>query len=368
VTSRVEVEELSTQALVPRSRSRIPVTGVIATVGLGILLAGGLGLLGGRGGGAPAAPASTALADARSPARRETAPPAAPRVTPWAPCGDPVGRSAEPVLTVEGHEHSGTVVIDDSDGPTFPAAKSGARATVDVVEIPMDSDTQIWITGGRCALAWDISLVPDDADPATPIVLQSVTNVGLDPATAAQNRFAIVVAPHAGDHALQATFQFPDAAVRATWRVHVPELEAPAVRLLAGERPIQTVVGCDVALRLVNGIEEPLNACGRDVAREPARRTEVTPGEQLEFGIDGWVLTSTTAYCGQLEGRSFIPRVEPPCLREQDLRNPGMRFGAPSEPGPWTLAMSTCATRLQVAGRGFEELCGTWYANILVRD
>ena len=54
-------------------------------------------------------------------------------------------------------------------------------------------------------------------------------------------------------------------------------------------------------------------------------------------------------------------------MRDPDPLFAGIRFQAPEEAGPWTLAISTCARRFRATGNGFDELCGTWYANVLVR-
>lgn len=366
VSSHVEVEELPTQALLPRAKSRFPLTGALAVAGIAVLLAGGFGFLGGRPGLGLPSPIPSSLAGAPSTAPTATAKPAEPRVTPWAPCGGAADRPPEPILEVDGTQHLGHADMDyrDPDPDVENPAEEPRLGQPERVEVPMDAVTGIWISGGRCALEWYISLKAD-AEPV-PIVLESVSNLGLDSSVASQNRFELFVAPHAGDYDLRALFTFDDVAVRATWPIHVPELTAPDVTLRAGEREIQTVLGCDVTRRLANDLEEPLNPCGRDVAREPARRADVETGELLTFEIDGWVPTSTYAYCGQLTDRSFIPRVEPPCFRERDSQFAGTRFPAPDEAGAWTLAIQTCATRLRATGKGFEELCGTWYANVRV--
>jgi hypothetical protein len=369
VSSRVEVEELPTQALLPRSRSRVPLTGALSVAALAILLAGGFGLLGG-GLGVPAGtaiPSEVAAGPSATSAAAVTHAPAQPQVSPWAPCGEAGAEAPEPVLQVDGHQHFGHVEINARGaGPDVDVLGGEPGQDLERVDVPLDAVTEIWMSGGRCAVSWYISMKAA-AQPA-PVVLESVPNLGLDPVLASQNRFELFVAPHVGDFELRATFDLDDVALRATWLIHVPELVPPGVSLRAGDRPIQTVMGCDVTQRLANDVEEALNPCERDVGQQPARRTDVRPGEELEFAIPGWVSTAMTAYCGQLENRRFVPRVDPPCLRERDLRHAGFRFAAPDEPGPWTFAISTCATRLRVTGRGFEELCGTWYANIRVRD
>ena len=364
----MEVEELPTQTLLPRSRSRVPLTGAIAAAGLAILLAAGFGLLGGRGGGAAAAsPASSSVAQAPSPTPAATQPQAVPRVTPWVPCGSAGEHPPSPVLEVDGDQHLGRVeVAYNGPEPGLDGIEhEPGDGQPERVDVPMDAVTEIWISGGRCAIEWTVGMADEGH---APIVLESVVNEALDPAVSSQNRFEIFVAPYAGDFDLRAILYFDDVAVRATWPIHVPELVPPQVSMRAGERPIQTAAGCDVTQRLANELEERLNPCERDVQREPARRAAGAPGARLTVGLEGWGPARSVAYWGQLTDRRFIPRGDPPCFREHDPQSTGLRFRAPDEAGAWTLAVQTCATRLRATGRGFEELCGTWYANLRVRD
>jgi hypothetical protein len=366
----VEVEELPTQVLAARPRPRVPLTGAIAVSALVVLLAGGFGLLGGRQGGTPPSPPLTSsVADESTAAASPTEPPPVPRVTPWSACSGPQDGLPEPVLEVGGRPYSGQVELLDFDLST---TSEGLPAVVGqdnldhAVEVPMDAVAEIWISGGACAVAWNIALV-GTGFPSTQ-QLESVTNGERDPAITAQNRFQIFVAPYTGDHQLRAILVLENVAVRATWSIHVPPLEPPTARLRAGDREIPTVIGCDVRQRLVNNWEEALSPCPRDVPREPDRWAGIAPGEQLDFEIEGWVATERTVYCGHLVDRRFTPRTDPSCLIELDPLIPGMRFLAPEELGTWTLAIYECATRLSPVGDGFEELCGTWYANVRVRE
>ena len=370
--TRVEVEELSTDGIAPRARSRVPLTGVLAVAGVALLLAAGLGLLGGR----PGSPQPSAVASATmaipSATAVATAIPAA-RVTPWTPCSEAPARAPQPVLEVDGRQYIGEVsVLEDEPGPSVDrgtglsnARGSTIRASRSAVDVPMDAVTEIWIPGGVCAVEWSIVLTGETNGHAA--VLDVVENEDLDPAVASQNRFEIVVAPHAGQHTLRATLVLEKVAIESTWAIRVPDLEPPAVRLSADDRRIEAVVGCDVTQLLANGIEERLTGCDGDVAKSPSHRADVAPGEQLEFEIDGWAATNTTVYCGQLAEQRFVPRIDPACVRERDPVYAGLRFNAPDEAGGWTLAISTCGTRFRAGGRGFEELCGTWYANVRVR-
>jgi hypothetical protein len=366
---RVEVEELPTQVLAARPRPRVPLTGAIAVTALVVLLAGGFGLLGGGRGGTPASPPlASSLADGSTAAPSPTGAPA-PRVTPWSGCSGPDDEPPEPVLEVDGRPYYGQVELLDFDiGTTFEGIPPviGQDNLDHVVEVPMDEVVEIWIGGNSCAVAWNIALV-ETGFPTTRI-LETVSNQQLDPAIAAQNRFQVFVAPFTGDHQLRAILFLENVAVRATWSIHVPALEPPTVTLTAGDREIPTIIGCDVRQRLVNEAEQALSPCTRDVPRDLDRWVGITPGEQLDFQIEGWAATDTTVYCGQLAERRFAPRSDPSCLIPRDPLSAGLRFLAPEEPGAWTLAIFECATRISAVGRGFEELCGTWYANVRVRE
>ena len=366
----VELEELPTQVIAARPRPRLPLSGAIALMALLVLLAGGFGLLGGGQSGAPASPpTASSLANGPTPAPSPTEPPPEPRVTPWSRCSGPDDEPPEPVLEVDGRPHFGQVELQDFDlGTTFEGIPPviGQDNLDHAVEVPMDAVVEIWIGGASCAVAWNIALVGTGL-PETRI-LETVSNAERNPAIAAQNRFQVFVAPYTGDHQLRAILVLENVAVRATWSVHVPPLEPPAVTLTAGDRDIPTVIGCDVRQRLVNDWEEALSPCTRDVPRELDRWVGVTPGGQLDFQIEGWAATDTIVFCGQLTERRFTPRTDPSCLIPRDPLSAGLRFTAPTEPGTWTLAIYECATRISVVGRGFEELCGTWYANVRVRE
>lgn len=365
----VEVEELPTQVLAASPRPRVPLGGAIAAAVLVLLLAGGLGLLGGRQGGPPATlPLGSSLAGQPTSALTPKGPPPEPRVTPSSACSAPADELPEPVLEVDGRRYLGQVELLDFDlGTPFGGIPQviGQENTDHAVDVPMDALAEIWIEGDSCAVAWNIALVEADFPEAR--VLETVANEARDPAIAAQNRFQIFVAPYRGDHQLRAILVLENVAVRAAWSIHVPALEPPTVTLTAGDRAIPTVIGCDARQRLVNGWEEALITCPRDVPREPDGWTGIAPGERLDFEIGGWAATSTGVTCGQLAERRFTQSTDPTCLVSEDAFGAGLRLLAPEEAGSWTLAISECATRIRVVGRNLEELCGTWYANVRVR-
>lgn len=366
----VEVEELPTQSLVPTTRSRVPLTSAIAVAALIVLLAGGFGLLGGRSAGPPASPPASRVAGRPSAGTSATEPPPVPLVTPRTACSPSPDEPRQAVLEVDGIQTLGLVEpltfgLGETLSPN-PSAGGGTELP-GPVEVPMDAITDIWIVGGACAVAWRIDLEGSDI-PGGLRTLESVDNDDRDPTVSAQNRFQLIVAPYAGDHLLRAVLVFEQFAVRTTWFIHVPALRPPNVTLAAERGAIPTVTGCNVTQRLATDIEVPLTQCERNVEREPTRRVAVAPGEVLEFSFERWAATTGFVECGQLVDGYFVPRIEPPCIRDLDPRFEGVRFPAPEEAGSWTLAMSTCGTRLRGNSPGLLELCGTWYANIIVRD
>jgi hypothetical protein len=367
----VEVEELPTQSLAPNARSRVSLTAAIAVVAVAVLLAGGFGLLGGRSAGtAESPPPASLVAGQPSAEPNATEPPPVPRVTPWANCSASPDEPPEAVLEVDGVKAFGTVEPPVFDlGKTFSpdATVLGEDELGGPVEVPIDAITDIWIVGGACAVAWNIDLVGSDV-PGGLQTIESVSNEDRDPAVSAQNRFQLFVAPYPGDHQLRAVLVFDEFAVRLTWSIHVPALEPPNVTLTAERGEIPTVIGCDVRQRLANDVEVPLSPCDLDVRRAPAQRVEVAPGEFLQFAIEGWNTDDTSINCGLLIDRRFFPRTQPACVRALDPLFDDVRFPAPEEAGRWTLAMSTCAWRIRDSGEGADQLCGTWYANVLVRD
>lgn len=366
--TRVEVEELSTHALASRPRARLPVTGLLAAAAIAVLLAAGSGLLGGgsTGGGSVASPIRSGATDMPSALPPDTAPPV-PLVTPWSECSPAPASPPQPVLEIEGRQYFGEVeILDRNIDPTVDDVTGWpVRVADDAILVPMDAIAELWIVGGSCAVAWNIGLA--DQGSLEPQILESVPNQDRNSAVAAQNRFQVFVAPLVGDLFLRAVFVFDDVAMAATWPIHVPALEPPRIVLTTGANEIQTAAGCDVTQRLANGWEERVNDCLRDVARDPGPRADVRAGEPLQFAIVDWATRSTTIVCGQLTERTFVPLTGSPCIRERDPLYAGVRFSAPETPGPMTLAIATCASRIRVVGTGFEELCGTWYANIRIR-
>lgn len=391
-----EIEDLPAQVVEARGGARIGAGGMVALVGLFVLLAAGFGALGGR-------PESTAGASAAAvvatPGPTPTEAPVVPRVTPGAPCAGSPDSPPEIVLQVDGRSTVGRLEVLEFTfgGPTPDAAPDPIESddpfdtddppdadeppdTDDplvLVKVPADGVTELRVVGGLCALAWNIDLADGRGD-LGPDVLESVPNPERDPRHAAQNRFELVLAPYASDqldYLLRAVLVFEDLVVRATWAVRVVPLDAPVAALVAPARrgddvDIPMLTGCDVTLELANAWAALLNACDDDVAVAPAGSSSVRLGELLEFSIPDWELRLVNVACGALVERTFVvaPPPRPHCERDVDPTGTTASFAAPTAPGGYTIAITICANHAPTTGTGVNRLCGTWYANVRVRE
>ena len=362
------LEELPSVPLpvVQRRGPRLGLGGMLAVVAIAGLFAAGFGVLGGRPGPSPSAPLGAVGPTRPVPTPRVGPTPragATPLVTPFSECAAPPTSAPVVQLQVNGRPIAGSVEVLLSGADPSPALEDLDGAT----SVPVDVISEVWIVGGACAHSWDVGLIAGDT-------LNQVVNPGLDPAIAAQNRFGVTLAPYGGrDAILRADLYFPDIAVRALWRISVEPFERPVASLEDEDDPQSIVEGCDVELTLGNGYEYPRDpACTRDLPFEPADTLTVKRDEHLEFALGDWDVTNAVLGCGRLLGTSFIADPEPGCFREVSGRSsPSRSITLPALPadlaeGTWTLAISACALSgvLVVTNR----ICGTWYANVEVRD
>lgn len=360
--SGATLEELPSVPLPAAQRRgpRLGLGGTLVVVAIAGLLAAGLGVLGGRPG-----PSPSALLGAVSPTEPAPTPGVGPTplVTPFIECAAPPTSAPVVQLQVNGRPIAGSVEVLRSGTDPSPPLEDPDGAT----SVPVDVISEVWIVGGACANAWDVGLIAGDT-------LNRVANPALDPAIAAQNRFGVVLAPYGGrDAILRADLYFPDLAVRALWRISVEPFERPVARFQDEDDPQSIVEGCDVELTLGNDYEYPRNpACTDDLPFEPADRLTVKLDENLEFGLGDWEVSNAVLVCGHLSGTSFVAEPEPGCFLEASGRSTqGRSITFPALPadldeGSWTLAISACALKgaLVVTNR----ICGTWYANVEVRD
>jgi hypothetical protein len=366
--SRPEVEELPAQPVVPRGTSRLGLGGTIAVVGVVVLLAAGFGVLGGR-------PEATPVPTRGGAAVASTAPvptpfPGTPAVTPWIECAESPSAAPEITLQINGQAAPGYVEVlvrTASEGHVVPSpARPGRSPATTEIEVPADVITQVWVEGGACAVQWRIGL-RDDAGGV--VTLDYQPNELSIPEFAAQNRFALAVAPHAGaDYDLVAELVFETMTVRARWRISIPALELPVAVVHTASGPVAAVEGCDVTLTLGNGWSEALSPCVDDVGEPPVESAVVHPGERLEFRLEGWGAPDAgLAVCGRLNGPSFVAVPVPGCLMDSAAPAPFV-FDAPHELGRWIVALSACASQAASLGVGQNRICGTWYASIHVQS
>lgn len=372
---RPELEELPAQPVVPRGTPRLGLGGTLAVVAIVALLAAGFGVLGGRPEPEPdSTPRSTGPNATPVVVAHGT-----PRVSPWVDCASPPTTPPEILLEVNGLPTPGTVeVVSWSVGPppvepttpeqTMPEQTMPVPTLIPVggppapVEVPVNVSAELWIKGGACAIAWNIDLVGGD-------VLDSLSNPSADPAYAAQNRFALELAPYQGaDYELRAVLVFPTLVARATWPIRVLEFEVPVPFLVWGLNDVPILAGCDVTLTLGSAGERPLNPCDGDLDEAPAAAVEVGRDAAPLFTIPGWEVSNAILTCGRLSGTSFVVEPEPGCLLEGRLeaQADSMRFDAPPVTGTWIVAISMCGARFTTAS--LYRVCGTWYGAVEVRD
>lgn len=334
------------------------------------LLAAGFGMLGGRpgpsaspplGGLGPTAPQATPADVVPTPALPS------PAVTPFSSCAPAPTSAPQVVLQVNGRPTPGFVeiLLWDVASPA-PDASPPFQAYPDRVSVPVDVITELWITGGACAAGWNVGLVGNE-------VLNEFLNPGLDPALASQNRFGLVLAPFGGrDLVLRADLFFPTLIARALWDIHVEPFERPVASLQGEDDPRSIVEGCGVELVLGNGYEYPGDpGCTGDLPFEPAGTLAVERDQGLEFGLGDWDVQGASLTCGRLSGTSFVAEPEPGCFLEATGRSTSgtsitfPELPADLEAGAWTMAISACARSGGLVA--LNHICGTWYANLVVR-
>jgi hypothetical protein len=363
-----EVEELPPQSVLPGGSSSLGVGGTVAVVAIVALLAAGFGVLGGRPDASPSATAAAVVPSLREPPPTPGLP-ASPRVTPWIECAPPPTSPPPVFLQVDGEPFEGAVQAGSSPNDPQPTAIAGGPAypgariePPEPIEVPVDVITEIWVTGGACALDWTIDL-------SSLHRLDSVINVARDPGYASQNRFEVLLIPFVGgDYTLRAELGFENLVAQATWPIRIVPIERPhAVLLLSGIEAFP-VLGCDVTLTFGANRSEPLNRCVDDVGEPPGDAIPVRSGSAIEFMLDGWDLDVASVTCGRLLGPSFVAEQGSGCSQGAEDAGATFSFEAPPQNGRWTLALSACASRPASRGSGFNRACGTWYANIVVTD
>jgi hypothetical protein len=353
------VEELPAQAVLRRGTPRLGIGGTLAVAAIVALLAAGFGVLGGRPDATPG-PSRAALGP--SGGRSDDAgPPGSPLVTPWIECVAPQATVPDIVLQVNGVPIQGTVDVGADPGGPMPASgRPLPSLQPGRTDVPVDVTSEIWVDGAVCAVAWTIDLVDHQN-------LAVAQNPKLDPAIASQNRFQLDLGAHpGGDYELRAVLTFPTLVAQATWPVRIVPVERPVAILHTRRTDLLPVEGCDVSLTLATRTTISLNPCVDDVREPPVDAASVRRGERLAFELTGWTIDYGGVACGRLSGQSFFAR-ERDCGIGEFVQSP-FDFEAPSQLGRWTVAMSACGIRDASAGGGINQVCGTWYANIVVSE
>lgn len=352
----------------PRNGPPIGVGGGVAVVAVAALLLAGTGFLGGR----PSPSPSQAAGVVPPSSPRSSAPVPTPgigivpQVTPFSPCAAAPTSPPQLQLQVNGVPHSGIVEVfpPDTRSPG-PSPSRDASGPVQRITVPADVITEVWIVGGACALGWNIGLIGNP-------VLNAFVTPQLDPAIAAQNRFAVTLAPFAGrDLNLRADLFFPAMMARAIWPITVEPVQRPTASLHVGDDGWSLVEGCDVVLALGNGYEYPSDpACLGDLPAEPDTRLQVEHDDVLELRLGDWDIQSAVLTCGRLSGTSFVAEPAPGCFLEAATRRDPSTFARfpplpPEIAGAWTIQISACALSGGLAAT--NRLCGSWYANLEIR-
>jgi hypothetical protein len=364
------LEELPSTPLpvAPRSGPPLGVGGTLAVLAMAALLAAGLGFLGGRASPSPSPPAGAVAPSRPGPSGDAPTPGIgiAPQITPFSPCAAAPTSPPQLQLQVNGVPNPGIVEVFPPDTRSPGRTASGdANGSVQRVTIPADVITEVWIVGGACALGWNIGLIGNP-------VLNAFVTPRLDPAIAAQNRFALTLAPFAGrDLNLRADLFFPAMMARAIWPITVLPVERPTAALHIGGDAWSPVEGCDVVLALGNGYEYPTDpACLGDLPTEPDIVLEIERDDELELRLGDWDIQSAVLTCGRLSGTSFVAEPAPGCFLEASTRRDPSTFARfPALPaeisGAWTIQLSACALSGGLAAT--NRLCGSWYANVEIR-
>jgi hypothetical protein len=358
-TGGAELEEIGATVVSSRGGSGIGIRTAIAGVALVGLFAVGFGAFGGRPQPSTLPVWSpVAVASQGNVPTPRIAEPELPSVTPFEPCA--VERNTIPTvfLEVADEVHAGAIEVlggnPDALSPEHPM--SGEPRTVPVA---IGDKTAIVIDGARCALAW---VVDFDAT----MTIDVVANGPMDPARAAQNRFALALGENPGRQSrLRAQLVFPGLTVRASWDVRVAPSDHPMARVHWLEGSVAGAVeGCSVGVEFMNGWREPTDACEPSVLPAGDGKTRRGTGA-FRFTLEGWEVGFGAVSCGMgIEG-TFVPD-ETGCAFTAD--DPGGVVTVDFPPSfvgkGLTLAIDACGINGPIPA---AVICGTWYASVNVR-
>jgi hypothetical protein len=354
--------------VLPRGRRRIRVADVVVVGAVGLLLAAGLGALGGRD--EPRPTGLVAADPTPTPDPNATDPPR-PLVTPNFACV-PIAENdvPAPILFVNGREFLGRVNILTWHGAPRPTPSAGSEPPPPAPRIEIRSDVDAFVETGEdaCAVAWELAL----SDPAESIVLDSVDNPSRDPAVASQNRFRPPFWTYRGhDYNLGLRLIFPNVDIHASWPIRILDFQVPRAMLRDGRRELPLVVGCEAVLGLNSGGHEPVQPCTGPVVSGsvPAapRVAVVAPKAVLKFSLsDFWDVEAFGAACGRIEDLVFTADEGACAVLAYQTSLRSMELEAPAKAGTWTVEIQACAQQTLVDAQ--NSLCGPWYVAIRVRE
>ena len=339
---------------------RVGASAIVAFLAIGLLLAGGFGLMGGRNDASPKP--SQVAAGAASPGSTPTLTPGPPtippietEVEPSTPCSPPSDEPPEVRLEVASTGHLGQLeVVWTESGSPAPSVPAGAAYPI---TIPAFRAPSIWIVGARCALSWTLEL---NGEP-----FEVYVNARRDPRVGSQNRFHVSnVGRYGGQERveLRATLSLETMTAVVTWILAVEPWPRPAVTLRSSLGEVAMSPSCAVEFQLPLGVPD-VDGCDREVTSPPTKVLQVASGETLEVEIPGWHIDPDFSIeCGSLvdgwlEGDGS-------CDAYHGISGSVITSTGPEE-GQHLLRMSFCGSPESI-GNG-EPVCLDWFANVEVR-
>ena len=363
-----EIEELPAQRVRARGAARPRLGALLAASAGVVLLAGGVGLLGGRAASEPTSASATKVSPSPTSPSATTPPEVVqPLVTPTIPCPD-TDDTVVPGVILQVGDVQTPGIVDVINWHGRPGASGAPDAppgppTKDRIEVRSDLTSVLSTTDEACAVGWEITLGGPDGS----AVLESIGIPAVNPDMARQNRFELPLWQYRGnDYELEAVLVYPHVVIHARWPIRILPFQPPTTLLLSDNRSIPVSPGCNLLLSFGGGGVERLYPCGFDVVSAPPV-TGVEPRAQLAFSFsEGWDVEPGGVVCGTLTGTNFEEDTETTCGLDEPVLDPSAPFRAPSRAGTWTMAISACA--IQNLADAYNEACGTWYTTLRVRS
>ena len=355
------MEELPAQPVLASRRSRPGLTGAIAVGVLVLILAGGLGVWGGRPTPSPTSHVVAAVSPSPSSGPGFDV---GPRVTPVAPCRPLTDAVPQLQLETEDQSFAGLVLVLHRDEPAAAPTPAIAPPAIpsDTATITVRSDvlTLIRTIGEVCATSWTFDLL----SPEESIGVESFMSTAADPERARQNQFALDLARYRGrDYALRGMLTFPGLVAQTTWPIRILPFDVPRAELTMSGQRLDVEPGCDLQLTLGTGYTELANPCYTGVQRLPEATSIAAPESFLSLRFPaGWFLLGANVACGSLAEGYFQP--DEGCEIRWTDEGTSLTIFVPGLEGTWSLAINGCAT--QLLSDTTNKVCGTWYATVEV--